>query len=542
MEKRMIAAIVLSLAIILTFQFLQPKRAQQRPLDEKLSTGTTKEGPALPRENAQAGMPAVSGPESGKEMQTIDYGKEEKKTISTENFYLTFSNIGASLEKITLKATGERDEEVLFEEENPAQRLFAMTSEMMPGLSVKMFDIKQSGDTLECTLKDSGPMGVVKRYTFHKSFNYIELEVSVRNETKQILPFSYSLVGPAALKEAGTVTGRNFLEANAMIDGKKWKVTAAKGTQERAGDISWVALKNRYYTMVLKPLVPPRSVKIKDIADKNLLTEITTRTFNTRPGEQVKEAYIFYAGPLNEKNLAALGFDMQEVVDYGIFGGVSKALLSVLRFFHKGVRNWGLAIILLTIVINVILFPLTMKSFSSMQKMKEIQPHIQKLKELHKDNPQKLNKEMMALYKTYNVNPLGGCLPMLLQMPIFISLYQGLMKSIELKGAHFLWIKDLSKPDAVTLPFSLPAIGNHINILPLLMVGMMVVQQKISQGATGAMTDDQAKQQKMMMIMFPLLFGFMFYKMPSGLVLYWLTNTILMTSEQTLISKRRAGK
>jgi YidC/Oxa1 family membrane protein insertase len=218
---------------------------------------------------------------------------------------------------------------------------------------------------------------------------------------------------------------------------------------------------------------------------------------------------------------------------------VSKLLLSALRLFHQWTRNWGVAIILLTLLINAILFPLTKKSVVSMHQMKKIQPHMQKLKELHKDNPQKLNKEMMELYKKYNVNPLSGCLPLLLQMPVFISLYQGLIRSIELKGAHFLWVKDLSRPDAVPLPFSLPFIGASINILPLIMIGMMVVQQKISQGAqTAALSDEQASQQKMMMAVFPLVFGFLFYNMPAGLVLYWLTNTILMTTEQKILGKR----
>ena len=130
---------------------------------------------------------------------------------------------------------------------------------------------------------------------------------------------------------------------------------------------------------------------------------------------------------------------------------------------------------------------------------------------------------------------------MLLQMPIFIALYQGLMRSVELKGAHFLWIKDLAKPDGVQIPFSLPLLGDHINILPLLMVGMMVVQQRITQAITPATgSGEQAKQQKTMMLMMPIFFGFLFYKMPSGLVLYWLTNTILMTGEQAFISKKTA--
>ena len=174
-----------------------------------------------------------------------------------------------------------------------------------------------------------------------------------------------------------------------------------------------------------------------------------------------------------------------------------------------------------------------------MHQMKQLQPHILKLKNLHKDDPQKLNKETMELYKKYNINPLGGCLPMILQMPVFIALYQGLMRSLALKGSTFLWVKDLGTPDAAILPFSLPFLGNSINILPLLMVVMMVLQQKITQtSATNDMPAEQKSQQKMMMMTMPLIFGVLFYKMPSGLVLYWLTNTILMTVEQGMIAKQ----
>jgi YidC/Oxa1 family membrane protein insertase len=281
---------------------------------------------------------------------------------------------------------------------------------------------------------------------------------------------------------------------------------------------------------------------LQAIEDKNLLTALRMQSQEIASGGIKEDDFLLYVGPLDDKKLAAIGYNLQELVDYGFFGGVSKVLLSILGFFYKFTHNWGVAIICLTILINIILFPLTFKSFHSMQQMKKIQPHMQKLKELHKDNPQKLNKEMMELYKQYNVNPLGGCLPLLLQMPIFIALYQGLMRFIELKGSHFLWIKDLAKPDAVPLPVSLPVLGSSINILPILMVGVMLLQQKVSQGISGAaMTDEQASQQKMMMLMMPLFFGFLFYKMPSGLVLYWLTNTILMTTEQTFIGKRMAG-
>ena len=166
---------------------------------------------------------------------------------------------------------------------------------------------------------------------------------------------------------------------------------------------------------------------------------------------------------------------------------------------------------------------------------------MEQLKKQHKDNPQKLNKEIMELYKKYKINPLSGCLPILLQMPIFIALYQALMKCIELRNTSFFWIKDLSSPDAVSLPFTLPLIGNSINILPLIMIGAMFVQQKMSSKTMGsAVTPEQKEQQKIMLIVMPVVFGFIFYSMPSGLVLYWVVNTLLTIGEQATMAKNAA--
>ena len=195
------------------------------------------------------------------------------------------------------------------------------------------------------------------------------------------------------------------------------------------------------------------------------------------------------------------------------------------------------ALLLLTCCVSLLLFPLSFKSLSSMRKLQELQPHIEKVRTQHKDNPQKLNKEIMEIYRRYKVNPMGGCFPMLLQMPIFIALYQTLMRSVELKGAQFLWIKDLSMPDAAFhLPFTMPFLGNAINILPILMIGAMIIQQKMSQVKTSAA---QTEQQKMMSTVMPVVFGVIFYSLPSGLVLYWLTNTLL-TSFLQFFSLRKA--
>jgi len=170
-----------------------------------------------------------------------------------------------------------------------------------------------------------------------------------------------------------------------------------------------------------------------------------------------------------------------------------------------------------------------------MRKMQALQPEIKALQDKYKKSPQKLNKEIMQLYKDSKVNPLGGCFPMLLQMPVFISLYQGLMRFIELKNSSFLWIKDLSMPDTVALGF---LGGKEIHILPILMAGTMFFQQKFSHPQHQAgLNDQQRQQQRMMAVTMPLLFGFIFYNFPSGLVLYWFTNTIFMTLNQLLVMK-----
>ena len=174
-----------------------------------------------------------------------------------------------------------------------------------------------------------------------------------------------------------------------------------------------------------------------------------------------------------------------------------------------------------------------------MRKIQEIQPHIEKLKSVHKDNTQKLNKELAGLYRQYNINPLGGCLPLLLQMPIFIALYQGLIRSIELKGANFLWIKDLTLSDSLfTWSAKLPIIGNSFNLLPVLMALTTLVQQKLSHPG-----GEINEQQRMMAFIMPVMLCFIFYNMPSCIVLYWFTNTLttLILQEVVIKSRKPAG-
>ncbi len=531
MEKRMVIAVGLSLLILFGFQLISPK-----PSQNKIATTYNKNTYTQNTEKEKLFEDKVKA-------KDIEQSRDPENTVTIRNGVteLVFSDLGANLKEISVyEQTGKADvKERIYFQQQLENRIFTLNLPILNGIETAKFEIKEGPGFVEFTRIEENWLKVTKTYTYGQNDHAVKMEVKIENLSQGKKEIEYSLSGPGGIQENGSVSGRSFLEANVLMDGKIWKASKVKGPQERKGLAEWAAVKNRYYGIILKPEISTKSATIKEDTPGSLMTELSFGAWTIAPGAEIRQEYILYAGPLNEKEIAKVSKDMTSAVNYGFFGGVSKALLVVLRFFFGLTHNWGVAIILLTISVNLLLFPLAVKSFVSMHQMKKIQPHIMKLKELHKDNPQKLNKETMELYKKNNVNPLGGCLPLLLQMPIFIALYQGLIRSIELKGASFLWIKDLAKPDAVPLPFKLPVIGNSINILPLMMVAMMALQQKFTQTAAAKdMTEDQKSQQKMMMLMMPVIFGFMFYGMPSGLVLYWLTNTILMTTGQKIISVR----
>ena len=252
-------------------------------------------------------------------------------------------------------------------------------------------------------------------------------------------------------------------------------------------------------------------------------------------GASIEDEFLLYLGPNELENLLVLV--LSDLFNFGKFDPIGKLFVGSLELLKKICRSYGLAIIALTALINLILFPLTRVSYMSMKRMQLIQPQMAKLREQHKKNPDKLNKEMMELYKKHKVNPFGGCIPMIVQIPIFIALYVALSKSVILINSKFLWIKDLSSPDRVYLPFSLPFAGNYIHLLPLLMVAAMAVQQKFTQIKIENQDPTMETQQKMMAVMMPVIFGFVFYQMPSGLVLYWLTNTLIMATYQLRLKK-----
>jgi YidC/Oxa1 family membrane protein insertase len=229
--------------------------------------------------------------------------------------------------------------------------------------------------------------------------------------------------------------------------------------------------------------------------------------------------------------LKNLNVKAEKIIDFGWFDIIAKPLIIGMNYSNKVTHNYGIDIILLTILIKIIFYPLSLKSYQSMNKMKKLQPQIQKLREKFKDDKQKLNQEMMDIYKRQGVNPMGGCLPMVIQIPVFFALYKALSSAIELRHAPFmLWMNDLSAPEDLysftVLGYSLP-----IRILPLIMGITQVIQQKMTPTTADPM------QEKIMLFM-PILFTFLFWGFPAGLVLYWLVNNVISIGQQYYINKK----
>ncbi len=274
--------------------------------------------------------------------------------------------------------------------------------------------------------------------------------------------------------------------------------------------INWIAQEDKYFTAALVPVTP--------VEGAHLWSEKDTAEIALKLSSQ-KNDLILYAGPKEYDRLKLLNAGLEHIIDFGWFAFVAMPLFWVLKFFYSFLGNYGWAIIILTIITRIPFIPLLHKSQQSMKKMQKIQPMMAELKEKYKNDSAKMQKETMALYKKYKVNPIGGCLPMFLQIPVFIALYNVLLRAIELRGAPFIfWITDLAAKD----PYY---------ILPVVMGGTMVLQQKMTPSAM------DPKQAKMMMLM-PVIFTFMFLSFASGLVLYWLVNNILGIAQQYVANKK----
>ena len=303
---------------------------------------------------------------------------------------------------------------------------------------------------------------------------------------------------------------------------------------------TWVALKSRFFVTAFSASEANTGFNVRLTRDTTkpnyVLEKVAARVAFAarvlRPGESATREYTLFIGPKKLSLLQGLGNGMDAVMQFGVFTWFCKLLVPTLNFFHGWIHNYGIAIILLTFLVRIIFWPLTHKSTVSMKKMQDLQPKLKELQATLKDNPQKLQKETWALYRENKVNPMSSCLPMLIQIPVFIALFTVLRSAVELRYAPFLWIADLSEPEnllAGVLPIPL-------NILPFLMSATMALQSYLTP-STG-----DPQQQKMMMIMMPIMMLFMFYSFPAALSLYWTVSQVLSIVQMLMIRRQSAHR
>jgi YidC/Oxa1 family membrane protein insertase len=405
-----------------------------------------------------------------------------------------------------------------------------------PGFFATMSDVDfavkgQTADAITFAAEPSPGLSIEKTYTWPKD-GLGRIEITVENKTKNSveLPEWGIHLGPGmdTVQSDRTDLQRQTKAMFAVNqEGRKNAVTKDLAKESYENGWLWAGVENRYFLAAIVPdqwqagkieFSKKDTEKVKDAPALSAMAEKSVLA----PGEKKTWSVAFYMGPKDYRKLTAMGHSLDRAVDFGFFGIIGKLALKVLYFNYGLTKNYGWAIIMLTLCLQLLMIPLTAKSFKANMIMRKIQPKLQEIQKKHKDNPQRLNQEMMELYRTEGANPFGGCLPMLLQMPIFIALYNALKNSWDLHGSTFaLWITDLSAKD----PYF---------VLPVMLGLIMFFQQKIMMPQGGDPT------QAMMMKIMPVMMTVFFISMPSGLGLYWLTNSILGFSLQLYLQKKWA--
>ncbi|OPY72004.1 MAG: Membrane protein insertase YidC [Syntrophorhabdus sp. PtaU1.Bin050] len=516
MEKRTMIALGLTIVLLFVFQmYFTPKQqpVQNVPPKQVEETQAVKEKPAAP---PQA--------EDKKTMQRI--------LVETPLLKVTFSDLGGGIESVKLqryKDTVKKDsaEKELVEDIKPytyLPRVFKVAN----GETVHdrtYFKSDRAGITVRDqaeTLIFSGTLTDGKRirkiYTLYPDKYTIDMKVEVEATDKDI-----------ALMDFAMISGKNentyVFKGPFTYDGKAFQqIEKLKENIEIDRNYKYAGLDDGFFAFIW---IPGDESKFPLTITKS---ETNVPILRSKIDKGMLSGKLYF-GPKQTDALKALNVNAQKIIDFGWFDIIAKPLVLGMNLSNKVTHNYGIDIILLTILIKIIFYPLTAKSYKSMKEMQKMQPVIMKLKEKYKDDRQKLNMEMMELYKQKGVNPMGGCLPMIIQIPVFFALYKALSGAIELRHAPFMfWVNDLSAPeDLYTMTvagFALP-----IRILPLVMGITQVIQQKMTP------TSVDPLQEKMMLIM-PIFFTFLFWGFPSGLVLYWLVNNVISIAQQYYINKK----
>ena len=520
MQKNTVMFVVFSTVFLLLWYFLfQPKPEQ---IYQNLNSSDSINQTAVSEQKKE---PEIKSEIATKENKIIETSaKESEFVLENDNYKVVFSNKGASVKHWFIREKNGSFVDLVLPEAAPVLGNF-------PGSVYEV--INSSKD--EISFEYTSPEGwkIVKTFRMSREyFHKLDIKLFKLKDTA-VLPDIDINWGPGLgtdekeLKENESVT--RILGLTSSMPAKLEKL---KSQNNPAQLYKWVAIDNRYFLSLFMPVnsLNFSNIEISRKSKKSAPTAILSA--NVKQDEYEQDFSLnFFVGPKSYTYLKTFNSGFEKTVDFGFFGWLGKIALFVLFFFFKLTNNYGWAIIILTIIIQILVLPLTSKSYKAMAGMKKIQSLIKDLQTKYKNEPQRLQAEMLNLYRTNKVNPLGGCLPMLLQLPIFWALFQTLRNAYELRYSPWiLWVKDLSASD------SLAYIGGiSLNVLPLVMGIGMFLQQKMSTA-----TSDPT-QRKMMYIM-PIVFTFLFWRFPSGLVLYWLTNSVFSMIVQYFVLKKQETK
>jgi YidC/Oxa1 family membrane protein insertase len=553
MDRRALIAIALSFAVLfgsnILFQKLGwiPSPAQQRARNEARSDSTSRPSAApgaseIRVPNPAPGALAQAAPSPARPNGTwaAPAGADSVLTIEQPLYTARIRARGARLLSVVLKNYKDGNSGRATLAADPLVALDLGDEQTPASLADVPFgwadSVDASGRTakLVFTARDSSGLAIEETYRFLADDYRIGYSVAITGVDPRLDLKRYRI----ALRSWPLSTERNRLEdlnnlavtAKVGKDNKREMATALKkGPKAREGAIGWLAVHSKYFLLSLvarnvegvattAELAPGTSPETHDFVAGDVTVPL--------PGPGRVHEYMLYAGPLDYWHVQRIGMDLEppHALAFNFFKPFSSALAWLLAFFHKVVGNWGLAIILLSTLAKAVTHPLQAKGMRSMRAMQKIQPELERIKKKYEKDQAKLNEAMMNLYKENKINPVSGCLPMLIQMPFFLALYHVLGYAIGLRQAGFVgWITDLSSPDLLAQIGPLP-----VRLLPLLMYGSMVLQMRLS---------PSDPQQKTTMTLMNLVFLFLFYNLPSGLVLYWTVINLLTALQTWLIAR-----
>ncbi|MEW5772327.1 MAG: membrane protein insertase YidC [Thermodesulfobacteriota bacterium] len=525
-NKRTLLAVALSAVVFLIWSILFP--APKNPAGQN---GTVDQSQSAAQPAAQVPAPAYTVTEA----QEIVAAEARDVTVDTPLFKARFSTQGGVLKSFALK----KYKETIAKDSGPENLVSAASADKGPLGLLWNGQATWRGGAWDAVTEDVsllvdkegslvftgmfGGVRIIRSLRFEADSYLVREETRVLNATPSQVAgrLSYSLAAPklAVGESQYNLTRVSWRDADGVGDNTSESDLEKEGVARDKG-VLWGAVQDNYFILAAAP--EPGDLVLKANHEGGVFRVALEKSgLDVLPGVERSLVCHWYLGPKVGEYLAPAPNDLSSIITYGWTDFLAKPLLALLNWLYGFVKNWGVAIILLTVIIKAVLWPLSQKSYKSMHQMKKLQPLMARIREQYKDDRQKMNEEMMRLYKTYKVNPMGGCLPMLVQLPVFIGLYEALLGAIELRHASFIahlpftdmiWLADLSAKD----PYY---------VTPLIMGATMFLQQKLTP-APGDPT--QAK----IMLFMPVIFTFLFLNFPSGLVVYWLVNNVLSIAQQ----------